>query len=177
MQTRSRSSRPHSILIVDDDPDILVTFTEILKNRNYSVESASSGKDFLEMARKTIYDVAIVDLKLPDIEGLELLREMKKISPRTKKIVITGYPTLESAIDAMGSGTDAYLLKPVEPEDFLKIVEQKIREKEEEETITDEKIRALIGKQPSQGKKGESRSSRDPPGRHPSPGEELNGTS
>ena len=105
------------------------------------MDSAQTGKVFLDKARKNAYDLAIVDLKLPDMEGVELLRYMRQISPKTKKIVITGYPTLESAIDAMGTGTDAYLLKPVEPEDFLRVVEQKVKERDDTEILTAEETR------------------------------------
>ncbi|MBO0888806.1 response regulator [Candidatus Bathyarchaeota archaeon] len=142
MQTEQPSERGrHHVIIVDDDPDIRESFTQILEARGYSVDTAETGKVFLDKTKKNAYDLAIVDLKLPDMEGVELLRYMRQISPKTKKIVITGYPTLESAIDAMGSGTDAYLLKPVEPEDFLRVVEQKIRERDETEILTADETR------------------------------------
>ena len=152
----SRSDTPtrpgtHSVLIVDDDPDVLESFTQILETRGYKVDSAETGREFLERAKINDYDVAIVDLRLPDMEGTEVLSNMRRISPKTKKIVITGYPTLESAIDAMGSGTDAYLLKPLEPEDFLRVVEEKMREKDEAETRIMEEIRTRAGEVHSRG--------------------------
>ena len=143
-----RGSGPYKVLIVDDDPDILESFTQILENNGYHVDSAETGHEFLTKAKDTVYDIAIVDLKLPDMEGTELLRNMRHMSPQTKKIVITGYPTLESAIDAMGSGTDAYLLKPVEPDDFLRVVEEKIREKEESQTLATQTVKATANQLP-----------------------------
>lgn len=131
----------HNILVVDDDADLLVSFKDLLETRGYKVDTADTGKGALKMSAKGTYDVVIVDIKLPDIEGTEVLRRIKANSRNMKKIVITGFPNLENAIESITHGVDAYLLKPVEPVEFLKIVEGKLKDKEKEDAYIDNTVR------------------------------------
>jgi DNA-binding response OmpR family regulator len=119
----------------------LHTFKDLLEPRGYTVDTADTGKRALEMVRTTTYDLAVVDVRLPDIEGIEVLRRMRPNSRNMKKIILTGYPNLENAIESITQGVDAYLLKPIEPAEFLKIVEGKLKDKEKEDAYVENAVR------------------------------------
>lgn len=76
--------------------------------------------------------MALLDLRLPDMEGTKLLTEMRMGTPRMRTIMITGYPTLETAIEALNLGADAYMIKPIEPRRLLNVIEKKLEEQEVE---------------------------------------------
>jgi DNA-binding response OmpR family regulator len=107
------------ILIVDDDKSILRLFTLILQRKGYSTDTAETGKEALEKISSNSYDVALIDIVLPDMSGLDLLRS---IPSRTKKIMITGAASEENQRRAQSEGADAYLLKPVKPEKLLQMI-------------------------------------------------------
>jgi DNA-binding response OmpR family regulator len=116
-----------SILVIDDDKSILRTFTRILQKADYRVEVAETGKEAIEKAEKTKYDLALVDVRLPDMDGADLLIRLQELIPGTVKIVITGFPSLETGVKALDAGADAYLVKPVKPEDLLMLIEEKLK--------------------------------------------------
>ena len=118
------------ILIVDDDKSILRTFTRILQKSGYEVEIAETGKEAMEKVEKRLYDLALVDIRLPDIEGTDLLSQLKKQLQHTIKIMITGFPSLETGVKALDEGADAYLVKPVKPQELLSIIEEKLKSRE-----------------------------------------------
>jgi len=128
-------------LVVDDDVDLLHTFKDLLEPRGYTVDTADTGMRALEMSRTGAYDLAVVDVRLPDIEGIEVLRRMRSNSRNMKKIILTGYPNLENAIESITQGVDAYLLKPIEPAEFLKIIEGKLNDKEKEDAYIENAVR------------------------------------
>ncbi|MEM2123564.1 MAG: response regulator, partial [Candidatus Bathyarchaeia archaeon] len=122
-----------TILIVDDDKAILQSLEVILKMKGYEVETAETGREAIEKSRKKIYNLAILDIKLPDMEGTELLVKMHETMPRMMKIMLTGYPSLENAVKSLNLGADAFLMKPINPKELLKVVEEKLREQTEME--------------------------------------------
>lgn len=115
------------ILVIDDDKSILRTFTRILQKNGYEVDVAETGKEALEISRKKGYDLALIDIRLPDMDGTDLLIKMQKIMPNAIKIMITGFPSLETGIKALDEGADAYLVKPVKPEELLGLIEEKFK--------------------------------------------------
>ncbi len=115
------------ILVIDDDKSILRTLTRILQKAGYEVETAETGKEAKEKAGKTVYDLALVDVRLPDMDGTDLLANLQDISPNTVKIVITGFPSLETGVKALDGGADAYLVKPVRPEELLTLIQEKLK--------------------------------------------------
>jgi len=119
-----------TILVVDDDKSILRTFTRILQKNGYKVDSAETGKEAIEKAESIHYDLALVDIRLPDMDGTDLLAKMKKPLHNTIKIMITGSPSLESGVKALDEGADAYLVKPVKPEELLMLIKEKLKNKE-----------------------------------------------
>ncbi|MEM3786142.1 MAG: response regulator [Nitrososphaeria archaeon] len=134
------------ILVVDDDVDILQSLKEILETKGYNVEVAENAQKGLDMARKKFFNLAILDIKLPDMEGTELLAKIHKEKPEMMKVMLTGYPSLDNAVQALNLGADAYLMKPVNPEELLRIVEEKLREQSEAESMTEEKVAEWIEK-------------------------------
>ena len=119
-----------TILVVDDDKSILRTFTRILKKQDYKVDTAETGKEAIEKAENKHYDLALVDIRLPDTDGTELLARLKRQLQNTIKIMITGFPSLETGVKALDEGADAYLVKPVKPEELLMLIEEKLKNKE-----------------------------------------------
>jgi DNA-binding response OmpR family regulator len=125
------SAHKKTILVVDDDKSILRTFTRILQKNGYEIDAAETGKEAIEKAEARHYDLALVDVRLPDMDGTDLLAKMKNTLHDTIKIMITGFPSLESGIKALDEGADAYLVKPVKPEELLMLIEEKLKSKEE----------------------------------------------
>ena len=116
-----------SILLVDDDKSILRTLTRILQKAGYDVDAAETGKEALEKAENSCYDLALVDVRLPDMDGTDLLVASKETLRDTVKIMITGFPSLETGVKALDGGADAYLVKPVRPEELLVLIEEKLK--------------------------------------------------
>lgn len=125
-----------TILVVDDDKSILRTFTRILQKSNYEIDTAETGKEAIEKAETHHYDLALVDIRLPDMDGTELLAKLKKQLQSTVKIMITGFPSLETGVKALDEGADAYLVKPVKPQELLVLLEEKLKNREESAEVT-----------------------------------------
>ncbi len=132
------------ILIVDDDENIRNTMKAILEDEDYSVDVATNGKEAIEMSNEKIYNLALLDIRLPDMEGIDLLRLLKEYVPRTRKIMVTGYPTIQNAMTAINKNADAYLLKPVDIEKLLEVVKEQLRSQEEEQKFSEEKVAEFI---------------------------------
>jgi len=129
-----------SILVVDDDETVLLVFKEILLSKGYRVDTAKTGTEAIEKSKTRYYDLVLLDIRLPDMSGTELLTRMHGAKPKMVKIMVTGYSSLDYAIEAVNKGADAYLTKPVKPDSLLKVVEEKMREKEEADRKTEEKV-------------------------------------
>ena len=109
-----------SILIVDDERSLLEILDQFLSERGYEAVCASSGKEAFEAIENRRYDVALIDLKLPDLNGLDIVSRINEIHPETKCIIMTAYASLESTIEAIRLNAFDYLLKPF---DLIKIAE------------------------------------------------------
>jgi len=133
-----------SILIVDDDKAILKSLKGILKSEGYSVDTAENGRGAIEKSEIQFFNLALLDIKLPDMEGTKLLTKMHRTTPRMMKIMVTGHASLENAVESLNLGADAYIMKPVNPENLLKAVEEKLEEQEEAEMMTEEKVTEWI---------------------------------
>jgi DNA-binding response OmpR family regulator len=101
------------VLVVDDERDIRSTLLRFLTLLGYEASEASSGEQALEMLERNRYDVAVLDLRLPGIDGVEVMRRAGELRPEMAVILLTGYATLESAIAAVGEHATSYLRKPV----------------------------------------------------------------
>jgi DNA-binding NtrC family response regulator len=132
------------ILVVDDDERIRRTMQSILENEGYLVDLAITGYEAIEMSQKTAYNIALLDIRLPDIEGIELLELMKDNVPKTRKIMITGYPSMQNAISALNKQADLYLVKPVDVDKLLNLVREQLQLQKEEEIFCEQKVVEFI---------------------------------
>jgi len=117
-----------SVLLIDDDETIRKTLSRTLAREGFNVDTAADGKQGLEKSRLTHYDLALVDIRLPDMDGVRLLRILREENPETKEIIITGYPSIENAIKAIDEGADAYIIKPINPPDLLAKIKEKLKD-------------------------------------------------
>ena len=117
------------ILIVDDEAGVLLTTCAILQQEGYDVEAAASGVEAVEAIRQRHYDLVLTDLKMPGIDGLGVLAEVRKRSPLTVTVMMTGYGSVVSALDAVQLGAYEYLLKPIEVEDLKQAVRRSLERK------------------------------------------------
>ncbi|MEM3579441.1 MAG: response regulator [Candidatus Bathyarchaeia archaeon] len=133
-----------NILIVDDDEDIRKTLRLILEGEGYDVNEAQSGKEAIEKSKTAVYDIALLDIVLPDMQGTQLLKELGETTPKMIKIMVTGYPNIENAVESLNYGADAYLIKPVNFEKLISVIEEKLARQRAEEALTAEKIAAFV---------------------------------
>jgi len=133
------------ILIVDDDKTILEGFKVLLETKKYKISTAENGREALEKVRNNFYNLALLDIKLPDMEGTDLILEFRQLNPEIKTIVVTGYSTRENAINSLNLGADGYLEKPVTPGKLLGIVADKLIEQETENRLYEDKVNELLG--------------------------------
>jgi len=122
-----------SILIIDDDKSILNIFTRILQKQGYNTDTAETGQEAMEKLQNQRYDLALIDMKLPDTNGADLLAKMHTEQPDTILIAITGFPSLEDATKVIDRGATAYLVKPVKSEELVRIIAEKLKKQEETE--------------------------------------------
>jgi DNA-binding NtrC family response regulator len=128
------------ILVVDDDEAVLKSIRDYLALKGYTVDTAKTGKEAIEKSKKSFFNLAILDIKLPDMEGTELLTKMHGTEPEMMKVMLTGYPSMENAIYSLNKKADGYLLKPVQLQEVLKLIEQKLREQEKETKMDKDKM-------------------------------------
>ena len=127
-----------SILIVDDDEGICRSLTLIFEKKGYKTDTAGTGKEAVDKAQGRFFNLALLDIKLPDTEGVELLAPLKEMHPDMVMITITGYASLETAIRALNHGASAYITKPLNMDEVLAIV----REALDKQQLTFEKRQA-----------------------------------
>lgn len=143
-------------LVIDDEQIVLDSVKRILDEGNYVVETTLSGRQGLEWALQKSYDVVLTDVRMPDIGGMLVLRDIKRAKPALPVVIITGYATVRSAVQAMKLGASEYIEKPFTPEELLKAVEQAIetaasRPPEEQALIHKEEIIEVLERAASDG--------------------------
>jgi two-component system response regulator HydG len=116
------------ILIVEDEQDMLHGLRKILSNQGHKVEIAGSGSAGLEKVQESNFDIVVTDLKMPDVDGIELLRKVKELHSDTIVIVITGYGTVENAVKAMKLGAYDYITKPFDTEHLRMVVRKALKQ-------------------------------------------------
>ncbi|UCF59382.1 MAG: response regulator [Candidatus Bathyarchaeota archaeon] len=132
-------NRP-SILIVEDDANIRESISAILQQNGYITDTAKNGQEAMEKSKAKFFNLALLDIKLPDTEGTKLLTKMHENMPKMVKIMITGYPTLENAVESINLGADSYVIKPVKPDKLLWLLEEKLDKQRTAEDRTGEKV-------------------------------------
>jgi DNA-binding NtrC family response regulator len=121
------------ILVIDDEESIRVTTSAILEGEGYTVDTAQNGKEAIEKSNTNSYDAALIDYRLPDMEGTQLLTLLKETTPRMVKIMVTGYPSQQNAVQAVNKKADAFLMKPVEVETLINTIQNLLQKQREEE--------------------------------------------
>jgi DNA-binding NtrC family response regulator len=125
---------------VEDDANIRETLKTILQQKGYNTDTAKNGQEAIQKSKAKFFNLALLDIKLPDMEGTKLLTTMHKDLPKMMKIMITGYPSIENAVEALNLGADAYIIKPVKPEKLLALIKEKLEEQSQAEKMTEEKV-------------------------------------
>ena len=132
------------ILIVDDDENIRKILSLILRQTGYLVDTAASGEEAIAKSDANFYNLALIDVRLPDIEGTKLLTLMKETTPRMMKVILTGFPLLENALQAINRGVDGYLAKPVNTSQLLKTVSQLLERQAKDTAFTEEQLKRFV---------------------------------
>ena len=135
---------PARILIVDDEESIRKVLATILGEEGYVAETAKNGKEAIEKSEAEFYNLALIDIRLPDMEGTELLSAIKETTPKMVKIIMTGYPSLQNAVKAVNKGADAYILKPFKVEDVLKTIKEELKKQRAARKYSEEKVAEFI---------------------------------
>ncbi len=102
------------VLLVDDEPDFLELLSERLQNRGMNVTTTTCGKDALKEIERQDFDIIVIDLSMPGMDGIETIKRIKARRPHAETIILTGHATLQSGIEAMKSGAEDFLEKPAD---------------------------------------------------------------
>jgi len=133
------------ILVVDDDASIRRLVSLALSRAGYVVDTASNGEEAIAKSNAEAYNMALIDIRLPDIQGTKLLPLLREATtPRMIKIILTGYPVLENAMEAISHGVDAYLTKPVSAETLVSKVRELFQKQLKETEFSEERLRAYL---------------------------------
>lgn len=120
----------HNILIVEDDQNILQELKKNLEDEGYEVNAADNGRTALNLWKKNIYDLVLVDLRIPEIDGRDLIDKIKSRQPYTQIIILSGQGMEDDLIDAINKHVFKYLKKPVDLEEVLRVVSEAIKERD-----------------------------------------------
>ena len=134
------------ILVVDDEQTVCNSIKKILSRKGYSVDNSLNAEEAMMKIKSTSYDLVITDMKMPKISGLELLEIVKDYYPELEVVLITGYASVDTAIEAMKLGASDYLPKPFTPDELIEIAEKAIKKRQDKVSLgqkTDEKEKTV----------------------------------
>jgi len=143
-QEVSRTENKEKILVIDDDETITAVFRAGLKQEGFTVDVASTGKEAIEKSQAQVYNLALIDIRLPDMEGTKLLTEMKETTPKMRKVIVTGYPDLQNAIASVQKGADFYITKPTKIDELVKVVREQLQKQRAEKEYGEKKVAEYI---------------------------------
>ncbi len=132
------------ILIIDDDENIRRVLETILTDEGYAVESADTATKGIEKSQNAFFNIALVDVRLPDMEGIDLLPKLRNTKPKMRKIIVTGYPTLQNAMSAVNNGANAYVMKPFDVEKILNTIRDQLQKQKDEKICCEENVVEFI---------------------------------
>jgi DNA-binding response OmpR family regulator len=130
--------------VVDDDQKIQEMLFEILTDKGYSVTCVGDGKKAVAESFKQLFNLALIDIHLPDMEGIELISKLRKSEPEMIKIIITGYATLDNSIEAANKGIDGYIVKPFDPRKLTSLIDSKLKEQRKKIQFDEKKVAEYI---------------------------------
>jgi CheY-like chemotaxis protein/anti-anti-sigma regulatory factor len=133
----ARGGSVFRLLVVDDEDSVRVTTAAILEQEGYAVETASDGREALEKVAHGGFDLVLTDLRMEDMDGITLLHELQTKYPQLVTIVLTGYATIESSIDALRQGVYDYLVKPCVVDDLKRTVRRALEHREQRRRINE----------------------------------------
>ncbi|MFZ7113162.1 MAG: response regulator [Desulfatiglandales bacterium] len=131
-----KSLGKRQILLMEDEPSVAQGLQMVLKEEGYGVDLAMTGHSALEKFKQKYFDLLVADLRLPDMDGMDVIKEVKDRRPETGVVVITGYATVASAVNAMKIGVSDYLPKPFTEGEFMAAVGGALKEKDKETVPT-----------------------------------------
>ncbi len=117
------------LLVVDDEALIRTSLARALSLQGYAVEEAGCGREALESLKQTVYDLMVLDMHMPDIDGVAVMRHARHLQPELSIIILTGHPTLENAIAGVKLGAVDYLLKPASMREILAAVTEALQKR------------------------------------------------
>ena len=129
------------VLVVDDDQFALRGMARALESESYQIVTAASGSEALDLLKQDSFDLVLTDLKMPDVDGLEVLRQTREVAPQAVVLMLTGYSSLESAIEALREGAYDYLVKPCSTDELKLKIErglERVRLAEERQRAEEE---------------------------------------
>ena len=132
------------ILVIDDDDSIRKVLSSILEEKGYEADTAKDGEEAIKKARIKFYNLALIDIRLPDMEGTELLTRLRQTTPKMVKIILTGYPSLDNAIEAVNMGADGYLIKPVNMDVLHEKITKHLKKQKESMKYSEDKVAQFI---------------------------------
>jgi two-component system response regulator HydG len=112
------------ILVVDDEAIVRESIRDWLEDAGHQVATAESGEEALALVKEQDFGVMVLDLRLPGMSGIDVLKKVKQLKPQIKSIIITAYPSVLSAVEVMKLGAIDYLIKPVAPDDLEKLIKE-----------------------------------------------------
>jgi DNA-binding response OmpR family regulator len=149
-RSNKEGSRNEHVLLVEDEVSIANGLKMVLSEEGYGVDVAMTGLDALKLFKDTGFDLVVSDLRLPDIDGMDVIKAIKQERPDTKVVIITGYPSVSTAVESAKMGVSDYLRKPFTDDDFLAAVSEALTKREEEDAeerfLTETKEGLLIQK-------------------------------
>lgn len=119
------------ILVIEDEEPIRLTLKTVLEEEGYSIGEAETGARALELIRQSFFDIWLVDYRLPDMNGLDLIKQALEISKDSIPVIVTGCSSIEIAVEGMRAGTHDYMIKPVNIDELKKNIETILKEREE----------------------------------------------
>ena len=137
-------TEPARILVIDDDESVRKVIAAALEDEGYIVDIAENGKQAIEKAQAKVYHLALIDIRLPDMEGTKLLSELKETTPKMVKIIVTGYPSMQNAIEAVKKGANDFVVKPFKMESLLDIIKRRLKMQQEEREYSEERVKEYI---------------------------------
>lgn len=133
-----------SVLVVDDDVQMQAMLKEILEDNGYEVKCASNGKQAIKASEEDLFNVALIDINLPDMQGIELLTKLRKTEPPTIKIIVTGHATLDNSIEAANQGVDGYITKPFDPDKLITMIKNHLKKQRKNLEFDEKKVSEYI---------------------------------